>query len=246
MDNLEQFLDAGQPANDEAQPVEAVEAEAPAEANAESQEPEAQARERDERGRFKAKEADEPVMVPLKALHETRDELKALKAELDQYRAQAQPQQQPQAPPDIFENPEGFAQYQDMRLQAATLNTTLNLSESMAKRYAGAEAVEQAKAWGQQAFSANPAFYQQFLQQPDPYGFLIDQYERATTFAKIGDDPSQIEAFLAWKAAQANAQAQPAPAQQPVPTSLADAQSARGTSETFSAPTLDQILGRTP
>lgn len=238
MDNLEEFLGASPEAaevtpevveapQETAEPAEAIEGE-----TAE------QKRERDERGRFKAK--DEPVMVPLQALHETRDEVKALKAELAKL---SQPVQQPeQAVPDIFENPEGFAQYQDSRLQRAMLNATLNLSESMAKRYAGAETVEQAKAWGAQAFAGNTGFYQQFLQQPDPYGFLIEQHQRASTFAKLGDDPAQIEAFVKWREAQTAPP--PAPAQVPVPTSLADAQSARGSSEAYSPPTLDQILGR--
>lgn len=233
MDNLD-FLDGAEAPKDDAQPAqtqETVEVEAPqptTEAQPETAEQKS-ARERDEKGRFKAKEAEEPVMVPLKALHETRDEVKALKAQLEAFQ---RPQQQPQASqvPDIFEDPDGFVQYQNLQLQQATLNTTLNISEEMTRASAGNETVDEAQKWGAQAFAANPPFYQQFLQQRNPYGFLVEHYKRATTFAKLGDDPTEIEAFLAWKQAQ---KAAPQPAQaapQPVtPTSsIASAPSGGG------------------
>lgn len=238
MDILDE-LDAGEPAKDEAQAEpQAAEpqAEPQAEAALEPDEPKlTQPRAAD--GKFARKEADEPVMVPLKALHETRDELKALKAELDQYRGTQHQAEQPQVP-DIFENPDGFVQYTNEQLQRAMLNTTLNLSESMAKRYAGADAVEEAKAWGTQAFAGNPVLYQQFLREPDPYGFLIEQHKRASTLAKLGDDPAEFDAFLAWKQSQANAPAQ-APA---VPDSLASAQSARGSAVPYQPPSLEDLL----
>lgn len=231
MDNLE-FLEGPEGPIDDAQPQEAqTEAtpetvEAEAEPTEETSEQRA-TRERDERGRFKAKEADEPVMVPLKALHETRDQVQQLKAELDRLR---QPAQQPQASqvPDIFEDPEGFVAYQNAQLHTATLNTTLNISEEMTRAAVGQETVNEAQQWGEQVFAQNPSLYQQFLQQRNPYGFLVEQYKRATTFAKLGDDPSQIEAFLAWKQAS---QATPQHSSNQVSTpqrSIASAPSAGG------------------
>lgn len=244
MDNLEEFLGAT-PEEGEAV-TEAPEAEAQAEApeaiEGEETPAEKAARERDEKGRFKAKEAEEPVMVPLKALHETRDELKALKAELEQLR---QPTAQPQQvqTPDIFEDTDGFVASLDQRLNAVAINTTLNVSEGMMRDKVGDETVDGAMQWGQTAFQQNPALYQQFLQQRNPYGFLVEQFTKASTFAKLGDDPSEIEAYLAWK--QGQSQPQPAPVSQPVPTSLADAQGARGGStEPLHVPTLDEILKR--
>jgi len=119
MDNLE-FLDSPEGENAETQPVETPQAEAQAEAETPQEEqPKAEeppSRERDEKGRFKPKEEpkDGPVMVPLSALHETRDKVKALEAQLAQF---SQPQQQPQSIPDVFENPEGF--YQHIQQQIA-------------------------------------------------------------------------------------------------------------------------------
>lgn len=245
MDNLENLI-SGQPEDGEAAPTPKAEApaaeaapptpdtaEAPVDETAEQK----ASRERDERGRFKAKDADEPVMVPLKALHETRDQVQQLRAELNQLR---QPQQQTQAQPvpDIFEDPEGFVDYQNRQLHAVTLNTTLNISEEMTRKADGQETVDEAQKWGAQAFTANPAFYQQFLQQRNPYGFLVEHYKRASTFAKLGDDPSQIEAFLTWKQAQQGTPSTPAA----VPSSLADQQSARGSAVPYQPPSLEQLL----
>ncbi len=231
MDNLD-FLDAGPPANGEAAHVETPAVEAPAEAPQESQpEPTAETptetaqRERDERGRFKAKEQQDQGQapegyVPVAALQEIRKELQALK--------NPPPQQETVAPPDLFEDPEGFVRYQNLQLHAATLNTTLNISEEMTRQSAGAETVEQAMQWGAQAFAQNPAFYQQFLSQRNPYGFLVEHFKRATTFAQLGDDPNEIKAFLAWKAAQKAPPAQATP-QPGVPSpSIASAPSAGG------------------
>lgn len=211
--------------------VEAPVAEAPAETPAE-----AAARERDEKGRFKAKEQDQP-MVPLAALHDTRDKVRDLEARLA---AMQQPQPQGQQIPDIFEDPEGFVRYQNTQLQAVTLNTTLNISEEMTRASAGNETVEAAQQWGAQAFPANPALYQQFISQRNPYGFLVEQYRRATAFQQLGDDPAKIEEFVKWREAQSAPQAQRQ--QQVIPTSLASAQSARGTATTYQPPSLDDLL----
>jgi hypothetical protein len=238
MDNLD-FLDGSEEPNGQAQPPEAqIEAEPvaaePSEVIEEETTEQKATRERDERGRFKAKEADEPVMVPLKALHETRDQVQQLRAELDRLR-QPSPSQAPQAP-DIFEDPEGFVQYQNLQLQAATLNTTLNISEEMARNTVGQEVVNEAQAWGAQAFAANPSFYQHFLQQRNPYGFLVEQYKRASTYAKLGNDPSEIEAFVAWKQANKAPQAQATSTTQTPPPSIASATSAGGAQHIATGP----------
>jgi hypothetical protein len=242
VDKLE-FLDGAEAPNGEAVSetpvVEAPVAETPAveEQPAEQETAEQKAtRERDERGRFKAKEAEEPVMVPLKALHETRDELKALKAQLEAIQQPQQPQQS--KVPDIFEDPEGFVAHQNAQLHAATLNTTLNISEEMTRAAVGQEAVNEAQAWGAQAFAQNPGLYQQFVSQRNPYGFLVEQYRKATAVAKLGDDPAEIEAFLAWKQSQQGAPppAQATPQQPTPPPSIAAAPSAGGMQHIASGP----------
>jgi hypothetical protein len=239
MDNLE-FLDAGEPANGEVAPTPQAEAptqEEPAAGQATEPETAEQkaTRERDERGRFKAKEADEPVMVPLKALHETRDQVQQLKAELDRMR---QPiQQQPQVP-DMFEDPEGYQAHLAQSLQATVFNQTLNISEEMTRQQVGNELVDGATAWARQVFQANPTFYQVFAQQRNPYGFLIGEYRRQQALSQIGGDPKEIEAFLAWKQAQTAQQpgATPQPQSRRPTGSIASAPSAGGAQHIATGP----------
>jgi hypothetical protein len=152
-------------------------------------------------GKFAKKETEEPVMVPLRALHETRDKVKDLEARLAAL-SQPQVQQQPHQVPDMFEDPEGYQSYQTQQLQTAVFNSTLNISEEMTRQQVGDELVNEVQQWGAQAFQANPAFYQQFAQQRNPYGFLVSAYKRQQAVSQIGDDPKQIEAFLAWQQAQ--------------------------------------------
>ena len=232
MDNLDDFLGAS-PDGEAAPVAEVTPAEPVAAEPAETEEQKA-TRERDERGRFKAKEAEEPVMVPLKALHETRDEVKALKAQLESLR-----QPQPEVP-DMFADPEGYQAHQRSELQNAILNERLNLSEELAVDKHGEEAVEQAKQWGLAAFQANPALYQSFISQRNPYGFLVNEYRKQSMLSQL--DPKEFDAFLAWKEAQ-KAPAAPVAAP-PVPDTLADAQSARGSPEAYRVPSLDEILKR--
>lgn len=234
MDNLE-FLDAGEPAKSEVAPVaeaapaEPKAAEPVAEAPQETAEEKA-TRERDERGRFKAKEAEEPVMVPLKALHETRDEVKALKAQLEALNRPQAPQQAQQVP-DIFEDPEGYQNYQTQIVQRAIYAERLNISQRFATQQYGAEIVNAALEWGKAKCASDPAFNAAVMSDPDPVGYAVQSYQREQAFGKLGGDLKEIEAYLAWKQAQ---QAQPAA--QPAPTppvarptpSIASATSAGG------------------
>jgi hypothetical protein len=228
MDNLD-FLDAGEPVNGDVAPT--PQAEAPSETVTEAAAETPAAPEAEQKGPSRGPDGkfakkDEPVMVPLAALHEARDELRALKARMEQL---SQPQQQASPVPDIFENPEGFTGHIQSQIAQATLNTTLNISEEITRQSAGSETVDQ-----------DPALYQQFLSQRNPYGWLVSEYQRQSAMSQIGSDPKQIEAFLAWQQAQ-QAQPQPAataaPPQPQRPTgSIASAVSAGGAQHTAMGP----------
>lgn len=233
-----EFLDGEESPKAEVAPEAKVEApvapepvaEAPTEPTAEAEKPTPH---RGPDGKFAKKEADEPVMVPLKALHETRDEVKALKAQLESLR-----QPQPEVP-DMFADPEGYQAHQRSELQNAILNERLNLSEEIASQQYGEDAIEQAKQWGMQAFQANPALYQSFISQRNPYGFLVAEHRRQSMLSQLGSDPKQIEAFLAWQQAQQAPAAAPAAPTQPVerPTgSIASAPSAGGVQHIATGP----------
>lgn len=195
---------------------EAPEAEAPAPAEPAPAEPLAP-----------AAEAPEPIMVPLAALHETRDKVKVLEDRL----AALQPQPAPIEVPDRDEDPDGYEAYRDAQLQNVLLNQTLNTSERFARKEHGADTVEAAKAWSLQRFASDPLYQAQVLRDPDPYERVVTDWKREQLFSKV-TDPSDFDAFLAWKAANATLAAAPPGAATPNPTpsipprSLASAPSA--------------------
>lgn len=175
----------------------------------------------------------EPGFVPIGAMLDTRDKLKAAEAELTQLRAQQAPQQVQM--PDPYEDPEGFARVQEQRVQSAILNQTLNTSERFARKEYGVETVEAAKAWALQRYASDPFYHQQVLSDADPYERVVRDYRQEQLFAKV--QPSDFDAFLAWKAAQGQLQQQqqqaapaapPNPASAIPPRSLASAPSAGG------------------
>jgi hypothetical protein len=247
MDNLE-FLDAGEPANEVVRP-EAVEAvkeaalattTAPPEIAAETPQETAEekaTRERDERGRFKAKDEKQPApegYVPVGVVQELREVIRTLKNPAPQTE-----QPQAQQVPDIFEDPEGFQNYQTQMVQRAIYSERLNISQRFATQQYGAETVQAAMEWGQAKCAADPAFNAAVMSNPDPVGYAVQTYQREQAFGKLGGDLKQIEAFLAWQQAQ---QAQPAaqsaptqPVERPT-SSIASATSAGGVQHTAVGP----------
>lgn len=129
--------------------------------------------------------------VPVGVVKELRDEIRQLR----------QPAQQiePQQPVDIFEDPDGFRS----EVQRMALSNKLDLSEAWNADKYGDEAVEAAKEWAQQKFQNNPSYANEVFSQRDPYGYVIKTMRKEEAAAKLGDvDPSEIDQFRAWKAAQ--------------------------------------------
>jgi hypothetical protein len=128
----------------------------------------------------------------------------------------------------MFEDPEGFQQNLTSSVQGQILNATLNLSEEMVRQAAGDELVNAAQEWGKTAFQNDPGLFQKFIAQRNPYGFLVQQYQREQSLTKLGDDPKQIDAYLAWKQAQQAIQPAAQAASPSPPQSIASAPSAGG------------------
>lgn len=243
----EDFLAAVE-ADNTAAPVEEpkAEPETPAEPEAQPEQPKDE-QPRDDKGKFAPKAepepapepepaaepvAPEPQHAPITALLDEREKRQAAERELQAIRQQiAQSQQQADVPdPDM--DPVGYAQFQEGRIQQVLLNQTLNTSERFARKEHGADTVEAAKAWSLQRFAADPFYQQQVLNDPDPYEKVVTDYKRDQLFSKVSD-PSDFDAFLAWKAAQGQLQQQqaapaasPNPAPAIPPRSLASAPSA--------------------
>ncbi len=138
----------------------------------------------------------------LAALLDERDKRKAAEAERDALRAaQQQQQQQPVQMPDPYEDPEGFASFQQAQVAASIQNITLNTSERFARKEHGAETVDAAKSWAMQRFASDPLYQQQVLNDPDPYERVVTDWRRDQVFAEVSD-PKEFEQFRAWKQAQ--------------------------------------------
>ncbi len=175
----------------------------------------------------------EPGYVPLGALLDTRDKLKAAEArnaQFEQEQAQQRAsQQQPQAMPDMFEDPDGYQQVIAHQIQQATLNTRLDISEEMARGKYDDATVDAARDWVLSQGQANPGFVNQVLSSRNPYEFAVKEHRRVQALDKLSD-PADLDQFLAWRAAQQQA-GQPAIPNQgsPLPPrSLASAPSAGG------------------
>lgn len=166
----------------------------------------------------------QPVMVPLAALHEVRDEVKRLKEEREQSRQAPQPQPLP----DWYEDPDARESRLVEHFQQALYLNNRNISERFARSNHGDELVNAAQTWAGERCNADPHFNMQVFQSPDPFGFVIEQYQRDQIAQQV--KPEDFKAFQEWRAAQAQPQqplAAPAiPASTPPPTSLVTAVSA--------------------
>lgn len=168
----------------------------------------------------------EPQHVPITALLDERDKRKGLEQELERLRAQ---QTAPSVEaPDMFEDPDGFAAYQDQKVQAALYGQKLQFSERMAKKEYGADVFEQAKAWAFERCNSDPMFNAKVAQSPDPYDFAISEWKREQIVSQV--TPDDFAQFQAWKAAQTQLEAQTKPSPVAPPRSLASAPSAGGIS----------------
>jgi len=150
-----------------------------------------------------------PGYVPIGVVAELRKEIRELK----------QPGQAPAEPqiPDRFEDPEGYEAYQQQQTQILILSNKLDMSEDMARGKHGDEAVDAAKEWAKGKMAQSPAYQQEVFRHRNPYAKIVEDHQREQAFADVS--PDELSQFRAWKAAQAQAPAQPnaAPAASPQP-----------------------------
>ncbi len=189
--------------------------------------------------------------VPLSALLDERDRRKAEadRASMleEQIARMTQGQQQQTQAPDPLEDPEAFGSYVQQQVQMNAVNTTLNMSEVMARQSYGDEAVNAAQQWGRQRMQADPGFQQRVISSPHPYQTVMSEFQREYALHKLGDSTTGVDDFLAWKAAQqqlADPQQQPAPPgtqRTAPPKSIASAPSA-GSIATDVIPTEEEMF----
>lgn len=179
-----------------------------------------------------------------------------LAQQLQQFQAQQQPAQEPYFP-SVYEDEAGFAtalQQQAVQLarqqfmpevQQQVQQVKIEIAREM---MAGAHPdFAETEAQFFEMARENPVLFQEMQRAPNPVRYAYDYAKKAAEVAKIGS--LDIAAIKAAAIAEFQASQQPAPApvpQQPLPTSLADQQSARlnGAAAPVGPPSLNQILGR--
>lgn len=145
-------------------------------------------------------EPKEAPQVPLAALHEVRDDNKALKAEIESLKTALQPKQEPQQVPDMFEDPAGYDKHINSQvlgvkaeMEQARLNDKLDISERFATKEHGKDAIETAKEWyaGQ-----SETVKQEIIGQSDPYDYLVTQHQKSLLTEKLTADPEKMKQVL--------------------------------------------------
>lgn len=181
-----------------------------------------------------------PGHVPISALMDERDRRKAAE---DQVRQFQQRQAPPPAVPDPVEDPQGWQAHQANLIDAAEWKAVTSISQLMANKEHGAEAVSAAA----QAFAAEaaqkPWLWRDLRQQPHPYEWTVNWHRRHQAVSNDAD----LDAFIAWKAGQSGqppaqpvaaaapaAPARPAPAAPP--PSISSAPGAGGLQHVPSGP----------
>ena len=126
----------------------------------------------------------EPGFVPIAAMLDARDKQKAAEARLAQIEQQ-RIQQQPVQAPDPYEDPEGFAEFQQAQVGSALYQMNLRYSEKLAKVEHGAEIVEAAKQWGFAKCDTDPHFNAKVATSEDPIGLVVSEYRRDEIASKV-------------------------------------------------------------
>lgn len=213
---------------------------------------------RDEKGRFAAKTGVEPETdtVPptdklpkedYKAIREEREKRQAAEARITALEQQLQslqaPQEPPAPPPSIWEDEQGWQQHFGGQVaQQAAFNARLDMSEMLASQ--AHEDFDAVKAKFLEMAQSNPALAQQALQQKHPWEAAYRMGKNAMTAEELGaTNVSELEAKIEARIRAELAAQAPAPATPAIPTSLADAQSARGAGQGAKPLTLDDIVG---
>lgn len=245
MGTLDEFLKGDeQPEETPETPIETAE-------TPEAEEPKGQVR--DEKGRFASKgeteaappAAEEPVTVPVKALQEERRKRQELEQQIAEVTQRIQ-QQPPQPAPDMWEDTQGWQQHfgsevVSTAVQQATLNARLDMSEMMVRQ--AHPDFEDRKAAFIQLMNETPGLRERALNDAHPWNFAynyVTNHERMQQLSAV--NVTELEARLREEIkAELAAEQKAAP---PIPDTLADAQSARGSTQAVHVPSFEEILKR--
>lgn len=160
--------------------------------------------------------ASELPTPPLSALLDERERRQRAEGEARELRARIEALERQPAPkaPDRYEDPEGYEQHQQDRLDARFQQFTFETSRRFAERSYGKEEADSLGTWASERCKADPQFAQASLQSSDPYEFAKSHRDRETILAEV--KPDDLAAFKAWQASRASGDPAPIPQTQPV------------------------------
>jgi hypothetical protein len=140
-----------------------------------------------------------PADVSFKIAQDERRKRQELERRLAEIEA-AQKQNTDPAP-DMFEDPEGYAAWQDRNVSSKLGLMKIEMSEAIVRENVGDEAFEESMEYFKDEVSRNPGIVQQLNQSPNPAKFAYNLGLQAKERAEIGD-PKQYAANAVAKARQ--------------------------------------------
>lgn len=141
----------------------------------------------------------EARQVPLNVVLDERDRRKAAEAERDRYKQQweaAQQRQQPRTVPDPYDDPQGFAAYQEQHVQQALTAQKFQMSELMAKQVHGEETVQKASEWALERANSDPTFAAAYHQQAHPIDWIVQQHKRDSLYSQLPTDVNSLDELI--------------------------------------------------
>lgn len=206
----------------------------------------------------------EPAQIPFKALKDERakrqtleQELAAIKAQLQQFQQpqqpQYQPQPEPQAAPDRWEDPEGYDRWLVNQAAATARAEALETMQVERVKQTAIAArnkyqdFDTAVATFQQLAAQNPQLEQMMLQQPDPAEWAYRTAKTHLEVSQYGSLEAAVEARVQAALEAKMAALQQQAAKPTVPPSLATERNAAPRSNPVAwqgPPSLESILNR--
>jgi hypothetical protein len=130
---------------------------------------------------------DEPRSIPLPTYLDERERRKEAERRLNEFEATRAERAQNDDMPDPYDDPRGFAEWQDRKTEQRLTAQRFELSDLMAKQQHGTETVEAAATWATERAKSDPSFAQAYMQQPHPIDWIVREHKRTELLNDIGD-----------------------------------------------------------
>lgn len=182
--------------------------------------PEKEEESKDEVEEAPSKEAKVAAQVPINALLDEREKRKAAEAKL----AEFQKEEPATEMPSVFDNESGFVETIDSKISEVEQKAVLRVSQGLAIKEHGREAVQAAVDKLGELAKENPNLAVKFRQSDHPFQEAIDIVAKHEALAEIGDPAEYREKLKAEVRAELEAELADTPDDH-IPTSLVDAPS---------------------